>query len=255
LWAAGRVDRPVVPIDDASGAYEVTSLGLDGAPVLTGRVVLLRDEAGYQMMGLGFIARPGRADSIGLLSSRVTVLPDGRMAADINGPREGGHLGGGVFALVTPPIPLPNASGPALVVLEPVPVRLSGADGVYDVAGELRADSVMARVASRGTVAAVRLGAEARTEGVLVLAIALRNEEGSGGQSFTTMGYVKADGAFETAPITMDDGAVMTATGQIGVGQVQLLLATADPRNVLLNRHIRVAGTKRLPAPSGSGAQ
>jgi hypothetical protein len=223
--------------------------------VLAGRVVLLRDEVGYQMVGVGFFAQPGRADSIGLLSSRSTVLPDGRMAADINGPREGGHLGGGVFALATPPIPLSNASGPALVVLEPVPVRLSSADGVYDVAGELQADSVAAQVASRGTVAAVRLGAQAKSEGILVLAIALRNEEGSGRQLFTTMGYVKADGAFECAPVTMDDGAVMTATGQIGMGQVELFLAIADPRNGLLNRHIRVAGAKRLPASSGSEAK
>jgi hypothetical protein len=126
---------------------------------------------------------------------------------------------------------------------------------VYDVAGQLQADSVAAQVASRGTVAAVRLGAEAKSEGILVLAIALRNEEGSGRQLFTTMGYVKADGAFESAPVTMNDGAVMTAAGQIGMGQVELFLAIADPRNGLLNRHIRVAGTKRLPASSGSEAK
>jgi hypothetical protein len=252
---ATSAPRAFVGVRDPSGSYALESeRDWPTGQRLVGRALIIPEDASYRVLGWARVETDRSwvvtHETFYALNGKLTVLPSGRVAAQVDRTMEGGFVAPDTVLLSPSGTPLAQASGRDLIRLvgagEDTP--LSTPDGIYKVMGKGGREGAGQGNVS-GTFSVVRTEAHhvsGRGNGVL-LYIQIVNASGLK-ISFAATGSITGSGYFVLDPVRWSDGHRTTGTGSIAAGQVELTLQdTYQWEEKHLDQRITLRGAKVQP--------
>jgi hypothetical protein len=242
------------PLADPSGTYSVRSLGDATRGAVDGRLVIAPyGAAGYAAFGLYNIEdSAGQTSEARQIITPMTARPDGRIAAVLDGQREGAHLGRNLLVLAAATTTLEAGVGRDFLVLTPSEDRLSAPSGVYAVQGRMHfRQGRPPATAWEGTVGFTTTGFESkRHQDIVALVLQLASPSSDyGPRAFTAAGELAADGTFTCSPETLSNSEVSVTyrvSGTVRSGTMHLTIDVEADDGALSHRYL-LQGTKTRP--------
>lgn len=249
------VKRSFVGVRDPSGSYTLSSeRDWPTGQRLIGRALIIQEDANYRLLGWARVETDRSwvitHETFYALNGKLTVLPSGRVAAQVDRTLEGGFVASDTVLLAPSGTPLSLASGRDLIRLVGAgdETPLNTPDGIYRVAGKGGREGAGQSNVS-GTFSVIRTEAHhvsGRGNGVL-LYIQITTASGVR-TSFAATGSITGSGFFVLDPVRWSDGHRTTGTGSIAAGQVELVLQdTYQWEEKHLDQRVTLRGSKVQP--------